>query len=141
MIAYKARSWSGLGLRKKARIQFVSEGRDCSRTGRCLLATSFYEYTAPKERKPKIRLQDHNQFVLKGEEWFWIAGIVKNDCFAMLAVEPGPDVMPSHDRQIVVLAPNTGMDWLSDPSENILRPLPRERLEHRLLRKNGVTLQ
>ena len=127
---------------KRPVFNFVSERRDFSKTDRCLiLATSFYEYTTPEDRKPKIKLQDQHQFLLKGQEWFWIAGIVKNDCFAMLTVRPGPDIMPYHDRQIVVLAPERGMDWLSNPSEKILRPLPGGGLEHRLLRKNGVTLQ
>jgi putative SOS response-associated peptidase YedK len=46
-----------------------------------------------------------------------------------------------HDRQIVVLAPDKGMGWLTDPSEKILRPPPKGGLGHRLLRKNGIMLQ
>jgi hypothetical protein len=73
---------------KRPVFNFVSEGRDFSKSDRCLiLATSFYEYTAPEEQKPKIKLQDHHQFTLKGHEWFWIPGIVKNDCFTMLTVK------------------------------------------------------
>lgn len=70
---------------------------------------------------------------------FWIAGIVKSDCFTMLTVAPGPDIEPYHDRQIVVLAPEKGMDWLkySKPADKILKPLPRGRLEHRLTQENG----
>ncbi len=129
---------------KKPIFNFVSEGRDFSETDRCLiLATSFYEYTAPEERKPKIKLQDQHQFVLKGHDWFWIAGIAKGDCFAMLTVAPGPDIAPYHDRQIVVLPPEEGMDWLrhSKPSVQLLHALPRGALDHRLLRRSGVTLQ
>lgn len=67
---------------KRPVFNFVSEGRDFSKTDRCLiLATSFYEYTAPEQEKPKVKLQDKHQFALKGEEWFWIAGIVKQECF------------------------------------------------------------
>jgi putative SOS response-associated peptidase YedK len=123
---------------------FVSEGCDFSNTERCLiLATSFYEYTAPEERKPKIKLQDQHQFTLKGQEWFWIAGIVKSDCFAMLTVAPGPDIAPYHDRQIVVLPPSQGMDWLrlAKPEEEILQTLPAGSLKHRLLRKDGMAVQ
>ena len=128
---------------KRPVFNFVSEGRDFSKTDRCLiLATSFYEYTAPDQQKPKVKLQDQHQFLLKGQEWFWIAGIVKNDCFAMLTVDPGPDIAPYHDRQIVVLPPDKGMPWLelSRPESDILKALPRASLEHHLLRKNGVEL-
>jgi putative SOS response-associated peptidase YedK len=129
---------------KKPIFNFVSEGRDFSKTDRCLiLASSFYEYTPPDERKPKIKLQDQHQFLLKGHDWFWIAGIVKQECFTMLTVEPGGDISPYHDRQIVVLPPEHGLDWLrlSKPESTLLRALPRGTLEHRLLRRNGVTLQ
>ena len=126
---------------KRPVFNFVSEGRDFSKTDRCLiLATSFYEYTVPEQQKPKVKLQDQHQFLLKGQEWFWIAGIVKNDCFSMLTVDPGPDISPYHDRQIVVLPPDKGMPWLelSRPQSDILNALPRGSLEHHLLRKNGV---
>lgn len=128
---------------KRPVFNFVSEDRDFSESDRCLiLATSFYEYTASAERKPKIKLQDQHQFVLRGKEWFWVAGIVKQDCFTMLTIDPGPDIKPYHDRQIAVLPPEEGMDWLrlSKRAASILRTLPRGALEHRLLRKNGVTL-
>ena len=129
---------------KRPVFNFVSEGRDFSNTDRCLiLATSFYEYTAPEQQKPKVKLQDQHQFTLKGEDWFWITGIVKNECFAMLTVDPGPDITPYHDRQIVVLPPSDGMDWLklSTPAPKILHALPGGSLKHHLLRKNGVAVQ
>ena len=129
---------------KRPVFNFVSEDRDFSSNDRVLiLATGFYEYTAPEERKPKIKLQDQHRFTLKGEDWFWIAGIVKQGCFTMLTVEPGADIKPFHDRQIVVLPPATGMDWLTlaKPQLEILRPLPRGSLEHQLLRKNGIEIQ
>src|ERR1700753_199819 len=97
---------------KRPVFNFVSEGRDFSKTTRCLiLATSFYEYTQPEQTKPKIKLQDQHQFTLNDSPWFWIAGIIKQDCFAMLTVAPGPDVAPVHDRQIVVLPAAEGMAW------------------------------
>ena len=127
---------------KRPVFNFVSEGRIFSKTNRCLIpATSFYEYTEP-EGKPKGRLKDQHQFTLAGAEWFWIAGIVKHDCFAMLTVKPGPDIRPYHDRQIVVLSPRDGMDWLqlSKPEHEILRALPGRSLKHRQLRRNGSVL-
>ena len=40
----------------------------------------------------------------------------------MLTIEPGPDIAPFHARQIVVLPPERGMDWLtlSKPEADIL---------------------
>lgn len=125
---------------KRPVFNFVSEDRDFSKSDRCLiLATSFYEYTAPEARKPKIKLQDQHQFKLKGHDWFWIAGIVKQECFTMLTAEPGPDIEAVHDRQIVVMPPDQGMDWLrlSRTETEILKKLPKGSLEHRILRKNG----
>src|SRR4051812_16760401 len=126
---------------KRPVFNFVSEGRDFSNSDRCLiLATSFYEYTAPEQEKPKVKLQDQHQFSLKGQEWFWIAGIVKNDCFTMLTVAPGPDIAPYHDRQIVVLPPRRGLEWLrlTNPEPEILQALAQGSLRHRQLRKNGT---
>ncbi len=55
---------------------FVSEGRDFSKSERVLIpATGFYEYTAPGKAEDKT--QDRHLFTLKGEDWFWIAGIAK----------------------------------------------------------------
>jgi putative SOS response-associated peptidase YedK len=118
---------------------FVSEGRDFSQTQRVLiLATRFYEYTAPKA--PKVNLKDQHQFTMRGEEWFWVAGIVKQGCFAMLTTRPGPDVMPYHDRQICVLSPSAGMHWLrlDAPSETILTAPPEGKLKVKTLRGAGV---
>jgi putative SOS response-associated peptidase YedK len=127
---------------KRPVFNFVSDGRDFSNSDRCLIpATSFYEYTDP-EGKTKSKLKDQHQFTLAGTDWFWIAGIVKQNCFSMLTVKPGPDIAPYHDRQIVVLPPDAGMDWLNmcSSEEEVLRALPRGSLRHRLLRKDGVQL-
>ncbi len=45
---------------------------------------------------------------------------------AMLTMEPGPDIAPYHDRQIVILERKAWADWL-DPSvsaESLIKPLP-----------------
>ena len=98
-------TWAWKTPQGKPVFNFVSEKRDFSKTERCLiLATGFYEYTAPK--KPKVKLKDQHFFTMKGEEWFWVAGIVKHNAFAMLTTAPGPDMEPYHDRQIVVLRPD-----------------------------------
>jgi len=129
---------------KRPVFNFVSEGRDFSNSNRVLiLATSFYEYTAPEDREPKIKLQDQHQFRLRDKDWFWIAGIEKGECFTMLTVAPGADIAPYHDRQIVVLPPARGMDWLAltKPQSELLTALPPGSLQHQLLRKNGTVLQ
>jgi putative SOS response-associated peptidase YedK len=120
----------------------VSDGRDFSESKRWVIAaTGFYEYTTP--RKPKIKIKDQHFFTLKGSEWFWIAGIVKEDCFAMLTTEPGPDISPYHDRQICVLPPGNGMDWLqlSEPDPTLLASLPKGSFYVRTLRRDGVSVE
>ena len=44
----------------------------------------------------------------------------------MLTTEPGPDVQPFHNRQIVVLQPSDWKAWiyLTKPEQELLRPLP-----------------
>lgn len=44
--------------------------------------------------------------------------------FAMLTTEPGPDIKPYHDRQVVVLEPNdwAAWLWLRKPESELLRP-------------------
>jgi putative SOS response-associated peptidase YedK len=134
-------TWAWKTPQGKPVFNFVSEKRDFSKTERCLiLATEFYEYTEPQ--KPKVKLKDQHFFTMKGQEWFWIAGIVKQDAFTMLTAEPGPDMKPYHDRQICVLPPEAGMDWLtlSRPEADLLVPPPKATLLHRQPRKDGVEL-
>lgn len=118
---------------------FRSEGRDFSRSDRVLVLTDgFFEYTKPADAK--VKLKDKHRFALAGEDWFWLAGIVKEGCFALLTTEPGPDIAPYHDRQVIPMAPRDGLDWLrlAKPEAEILRPLPAGSLTHELLRKDGV---
>jgi putative SOS response-associated peptidase YedK len=132
-------TWAWPGAHGKPVFNFVSEKRDFSKSDRCLIpATGFYEYTAPKA--PKIKLKDQHFFTMKGEEWFWIVGIVKENCFAMLTTAPGPDVEPYHDRQICILKPEQGMDWLrlSQPEKELLRTAPKGQFKVATLRRDGV---
>jgi putative SOS response-associated peptidase YedK len=48
------------------------------------------------------------------------------EAFTMLTTEPGPDVAPYHNRQIVVLARDDWARWLDPtvPAEELLRPAP-----------------
>ncbi|WP_395672787.1 SOS response-associated peptidase family protein [Phenylobacterium sp.] len=113
---------------------FRSDGRDFSRSERCLIPTDgFYEFTArlDGQKSPKHK----HLFTLAGADWFWIAGLVKDGAFAMLTTAPGPDVAPWHGRQVVVLPPDRGLDWLdlSRPQSELLRPLPAGSLAHEQL--------
>ena len=103
---------------------FRSEGRDFSRSLRCVIPTDgFFEFTDPEpgeKRKTKWR------FAMKYQPSFWIAGLVKDGAFTMLTTAPGPDIAPYHDRQIVVLPRGQAGDWLNltRPEADILRPAP-----------------
>lgn len=121
-------AWPGPG--GKPVFNFRSDGRSFAASSRCLIpANGFYEFTAPAD--PKQKRKDRWLFTLAGEPWFWIAGIIRNDCFAMLTTEPGPDVRPYHDRQVVVLPRRDGLVWLdlTRPERDLLRPLPAGSLD------------
>ncbi len=134
-------TWAWKTPQGKPVFNFVSEKRDFSESDRCLiLTTGFYEYTEPK--KAKTKLKDQHFFTLKDQEWFWIAGVVKHDAFAMLTTAPGPDIAPYHDRQVCVLPPGDGIAWLdlSKPEKELLSPAPRGTLLVRTLRKDGLSI-
>ena len=131
-------TWAWKTPHGKPVFNFISEKRDFSKSDRLLIpATGFYEYTAPEN--PKVKLKDQHYFTLKGEAWFWIVGIEKQDCFAMLTTSPGTDMKPYHDRQICILPPDAGMDWLrlAKPEEELLAPLKKGSLKVETRRRNG----
>jgi putative SOS response-associated peptidase YedK len=93
---------------------FRSEGRRFADSKRCLIpATAVFEFTGTKSPKTKHR------FTLTGQPFFCIAGIWRDDAaggppnFTMLTTEPGPDIAPYHDRQIVILRPPDWPNWIS----------------------------
>jgi putative SOS response-associated peptidase YedK len=120
-------SWKGPNGRPV--FNFRSEGRRFDSAHRCLVpASGFFEFTDPlpgQKRKTRWR------FTLAGSDWFWMAGIVRESGFALLTTTPGDDVAPYHDRQIIVLPPEQGVDWLvlSRPEAELLRPLPKGTLQ------------
>ena len=69
-----------------------------------ILVSAFFEFTGSKYPKTKHRFTLNDTFMA-------IAGIWRDGtgnqppAFTMLTIEPGPDVKPIHDRQIVVLRP------------------------------------
>ncbi len=101
---------------------YRSDGRRFAGADRCLIpADAFYEFTDPE---PGQRRKTKWRFTVEGEPWFWIAGLVRNDAWAMLTTEPGPDIAPYHDRQIVVLRLDQAIDWLelTRPESALLAP-------------------
>jgi putative SOS response-associated peptidase YedK len=82
-------------------INFRSEGRRFPK-GRCLIpASHFFEFTGSKSPKSKWK------FTKADEDWFCFAGLWRpmpdgaGDAFTLLTTEPGPDVAPIHNRQMV----------------------------------------
>lgn len=117
--------WAWKGPHGKPVFNFRSDGRSFAASRRVLIpADGFYEFTAPQD--PAQKRKDKWLFTIRGERWFWIAGIVKNGAFAMLTTEPGPDMAPYHARQVVVLRPDQALDWLDlrRPETELLGPSP-----------------
>lgn len=128
------RRWSWPGPNKKPVYNFRSEGRTFT-AGRCLIiADGFYEFTDPEDKKKKRK--DKWLFTRKGVSWFCIAGLWRThndvgEAFTMLTTEPGPDIAPYHDRQVVVLDRGDWAAWL-DPAANatsLLKPAPAGTLQ------------
>ena len=143
------RRWSWPGPGGKPVYNFRSDGREFENkatSGRCLIpADGFYEYTdapaedtgaadlfgtvaaRPAKKQPKAKWE----FSMPGLDWFCIAGLWRTDpavgeAFTMLTTEPGPDIAPYHDRQIVLLTPPDYARWLSGeaPATDLCKPLP-----------------
>jgi len=114
--------WAWKAPSGKPVFNYVSENRDFSKNDRVLIpADAFYEFTAPQ---PGQKRKTRWKFTMVDNPLFWIAGIVKNGCWTMLTTEPGPDIAPYHDRQIVLLSAEQGRDWLdlTRPQTEMLAP-------------------
>ena len=116
----------------RAVINFKSEGRNFSQSKRCLVpASHFFEFRGKSKPKEKYK------FTLSGEPWFCFAGLWAEACdetpgtFTLLTAAPGPDVVPIHDRQMVVLRRTDWRNWLdlTRPESELLAPLPAGTLE------------
>ncbi|HEX5258605.1 MAG TPA: SOS response-associated peptidase [Sphingomicrobium sp.] len=123
------RRWSWPAPNGKPVYNFRSEGREFG-SGRCLiLADSFFEFTPQAD--PKAKRKHKWAFTLCEQPTFAIAGLWRKDekvgeAYTMLTTEPGEDVRPYHNRQIVVLPPTDFARWLdpSVPARELLKPLP-----------------
>lgn len=100
-------------------INFRSDDRRFP-VGRCLvLADGFYEFTGDKAPKSKWL------FTAAGHDLFGIAGLVREDRFTLLTCEPGADIAPYHNRQIVILPRDQWAAWLGPATDQPpIRPLP-----------------
>lgn len=124
------RRWSWPGPTGKPVFNFRGEGRRFAPAERCVvLADGFYEFTTPED--PKAKRKDRWLFEWPQHPWFGIAGIVRADptvgeAFTLLTCEPGHDVKPYHNRQIVLLSPEDCFGWLDPEREaaEFVRPLP-----------------
>jgi putative SOS response-associated peptidase YedK len=104
---------------------FKSEGRRFDKSNRCLIpASAFFEFTGKKYPKAKHR------FTLAGAPFMAIAGLWREGkdgapAFTMLTTEPGADVAPYHNRQVLVLQPDEWASWLylTKPEAELLQPL------------------
>jgi putative SOS response-associated peptidase YedK len=111
---------------------FRSEGRHFTTGQRCLVpASAFYEFTDNPD--PKTKRKDRWKFGRKDGKWMAIAGIWRPSAggnhpptFTLLTTDPGPDVQPIHNRQIVILEPSAWKDWLTAgrAEGEVLRPSP-----------------
>lgn len=117
---------------------YRSDGRKFANSRRGLIiASGFFEFTGTKYPKTKHR------FTLNGAPFMAIAGIWREAegnhaaSFAMLTTEPGPDIKPYHDRQVVVLKPEdwAAWLWLTKPEAELLRPLDAGSLSVETVRK------
>jgi putative SOS response-associated peptidase YedK len=127
---------------------FRSEGRRFgarrqAQGQRCLIpASAFFEFTGTTYSKAKHR------FALTDADVMAIAGLWRDgqgnrpSSFTMLTTEPGPDVQPYHNRQVVVLRQEDWTAWLdlSKPEGELLRPLAAGALSAETVRSDTDTL-
>jgi putative SOS response-associated peptidase YedK len=123
------RRWSWPGQNKRPVYNFRSEGREFTSNRCVIVADGFYEFTDPTEKGKKRK--DKWLFTKRDAPIFCIAGIWREtrdvgEAFTMLTMEPGPDIAPYHDRQIVILEREAWVDWLdpSVPAQSLIRALP-----------------
>jgi putative SOS response-associated peptidase YedK len=124
------RRWSWPAPNGKPVFNFRGEGRRFAPAERCVvLADGFYEFTTPED--PKAKKKDRWLFEWPGHDWFGIAGIVRSDpavgeAFTLLTCEPGPDIAPYHNRQVVLLTQAQCFGWLdaAGVAADFVQPLP-----------------
>lgn len=122
-VALSMTKWAWTSPQGRPVFNFRSDGRSFAGSRRCVIpADGFYEFT---DALPGQKRKTKWLFTMPASPSFWIAGIIRDDAFTMLTTEPGPDIAPYHDRQIVLLAQGQAMDWLdlTQPETVLLGPL------------------
>lgn len=106
---------------------YRSQRRHFGGSHRCLVpASAFFEFSG--KCRPRIK----HRFTLIDASLMAIAAIWcpgregQPSAFAMLTTEPGSDVKPFRNRQVVILRPRDWKAWidLNKPEEELLCPLP-----------------
>ena len=100
---------------------------------------AFFEFTGKRYPKAKHR------FALKDSPVTAIAGLWREaqgnhpPTFTMLTTAPGSDVVPYHNRQVVVLRPEDWSAWihLTKTEAELLRPLPQGSLDVETVREGS----
>lgn len=123
-VALTMTRWAWTSEQGRPVFNFRSDGRSFGPSLRCVIpADGFYEFT---DALPGQKRKTKWLFTMVASPAFWIAGIIKNGAFAMLTTEPGPDIAPYHNRQIVLLEQGRALEWLdmTRPEAAILTALP-----------------
>ena len=131
------RRWSWPGAGGKPVYNYRSDGRafaNSAKGGRCLIPVGgFYEFTDPEvvAGAPKARRKDKWVFTQPDVPYFCIAGFWRADpqvgeAFTMLTCEPGPDIAPYHQRQVVLMPRTRWADWIGGvvPAVELIAPTP-----------------
>jgi putative SOS response-associated peptidase YedK len=83
--------------------------RDAWKNQHCLVAADgFYEWKDTPEGKQPYR------FVLRSREPFWFAGLHDGNAFTILTAPSRGCVTPLHDREPIILRPDTLESWLQN---------------------------
>ena len=104
-------------------------------------ASHFFEFNGTKSPKSKWR------FTKTGEDWFCFAGLWRPaqgdhpESFTLLTTEPGPDVAPIHNREVVVLERIDWQPWLdlTRPESDLLATAAQRQFERRAGALRGQT--
>jgi len=102
-------------------------------------ASAFIEYSGAKPPKSKHRVTfKAAPFMAVAAAWKPAKGN-EPASFAMVTVDPGPDILPYHPRQMAVLPPSDWKRWIYDGETmaEVLRPLPAGSLAVETIRKGS----
>jgi putative SOS response-associated peptidase YedK len=102
-------------------------------------ATAFFEYSGAKPPKSKHRVTFNGApFMAMAAAWKPAKGNY-SATFAIVTVDPGPDILPYHPRQMAVLPPSDWKRSIYDqaPMAELLRPLRAGSLTVTTIRKGS----